>query len=288
MLKSNKKKRTFHYSGALAGSVMVGLLAACGGQSDSNDETAETVWDRVQEEGKLVAATSGTLYPASYHAEDSDELTGFEVEILREVANRLDLDIEFSEMGIDNMLTAVNNGRVDVAANDIDITEDREEKFAFSEPYKHSYGSAVVRADDLSGIETLDDLEGKKAGGAATTVYMQIGVEHGAEEVIYDNVTNDTYLRDIENGRLDLVLNDYYLQTLAVEALPEIDVVVHPTLAYFPNSQAIIMKKDETELQEHINGAIEEMLNDGTISDISQQFFAGADVSQEPDVEIEE
>ncbi|WP_306981038.1 transporter substrate-binding domain-containing protein [Alkalicoccobacillus murimartini] len=267
---------------------MVGLLAACGGQSDSNDETAETVWDRVQEEGKLVAATSGTLYPASYHAEDSDELTGFEVEILREVANRLDLDIEFSEMGIDNMLTAVNNGRVDVAANDIDITEDREEKFAFSEPYKHSYGSAVVRADDLSGIETLDDLEGKKAGGAATTVYMQIGVEHGAEEVIYDNVTNDTYLRDIENGRLDLVLNDYYLQTLAVEALPEIDVVVHPTLAYFPNSQAIIMKKDETELQEHINGAIEEMLNDGTISDISQQFFAGADVSQEPDVEIEE
>ncbi|MCM2676581.1 transporter substrate-binding domain-containing protein [Alkalicoccobacillus plakortidis] len=288
MLELLKNKRISTSASFIVGAALIGVLGACSSGSESADESTESVWDKVQEEGKIVAATSGTLYPTSYHADDSDELTGFEVEILREAANRLDLDIEFSEMGIDNILTAVNNGRVDIAANDIDITEDREEKFSFSDPYKHSYGSAIVRSDDLSGIETLDDLEGKKAGGAATTIYMQIGVDHGAEEVIYDNVTNDTYLRDVENGRLDVILNDYYLQSLAVEALPEIDVVVHPTLAYFPSIQGIIMKKDETELQEQINSAINEMLEDGTITELSQQFFGGADVSQEPDVEIEE
>ncbi|TSB44616.1 transporter substrate-binding domain-containing protein [Alkalicoccobacillus porphyridii] len=283
--KGNKSR---FYTQVTAAVLLTGVLTACGSSSEDGDGTSASVWDQIQEEGKIVAATSGTLYPTSYHAEDSDELTGFEVEVLREIANRLELEIEFSEMGIDNILTAVNNGRVDIAANDIDITEERQEKFTFSEPYKHSYGSAIVRTDDLSGIETLDDLEGKKAGGAATTVYMQIGIDHGAEEVIYDNVTNDTYLRDVENGRLDVVLNDYYLQSLAVEALPDIDVTVHPTLAYFPNSQAILMKKDETELAEHINATIEEMLEDGTITDLSQQFFGGADVSSEPDVEIQE
>lgn len=284
----SKKHKGKYYTQITAALLLTGLLTACGNQAEEDGDSTGSVWDQIQEEGKIVAATSGTLFPTSYHAEDSDELTGFEVEILREMANRLDLEIEFSEMGIDNILTSVNNGRVDIAANDIDITEDREEKFTFTDPYKHSYGSAIVRTDDLSGIETLDDLEGKKAGGAATTVYMQIGVDHGAEEVIYDNVTNDTYLRDVENGRLDVILNDYYLQSLAVEALPEIDVTVHPTLAYFPNSQAIIMKKDETELAENLNRVLGEMLDDGTISELSQQFFGGADVTVKPDLEIEE
>lgn len=283
MLESFKKSYVLKSTTALTGVALLGLLGAC-----SSDESADSLWTDIQEKGTIVVGTSGTLYPTSYHAEDSDELTGYEVEVLREIANRLDLEVEFSEMGIDNLLTAVDNGRVDIAANDIDITDERKEKFNFSDPYKHSYGSAIVRSEDLSGIETLDDLDGKKAGGAATTIYTQIGIEHGAEEVIYDNVTNDTYLRDVENGRLDVILNDYYLQSLAVEALPEIDVVVHPTLAYFPNSQGIIMKKGEDELQEQINGVIGDMLEDGTISDISQQFFGGADVSVEPDIDIEE
>ncbi|MBM0064244.1 transporter substrate-binding domain-containing protein [Alkalicoccobacillus gibsonii] len=288
MLGIQKSKNLSKSSYILICTALVGLLGACSNASNPTNESANSLWSDIQEKGTIVVGTSGTLYPTSYHAEDSDELTGYEVEVLREIANRLDLEVEFSEMGIDNLLTAVDNGRVDIAANDIDITDERKEKFNFSDPYKHSYGSAIVRSEDLSGIETLDDLDGKKAGGAATTIYTQIGIEHGAEEVIYDNVTNDTYLRDVENGRLDVILNDYYLQSLAVEALPEIDVVVHPTLAYFPSSQGIIMKKGEDELQEQINGVIGDMLEDGTISDISQQFFGGADVSVEPDIDIEE
>ncbi|MFK3938472.1 transporter substrate-binding domain-containing protein [Alkalihalobacillus sp. NPDC078783] len=283
MLESFRKPYVLKSVTALTGVALLGLLGAC-----SNDEEGNSLWSDIQEKGTIVVGTSGTLYPTSYHAEDSDELTGYEVEVLREIAHRLDLEVEFSEMGIDNLLTAVDNGRVDLAANDIDITDERKEKFNFSDPYKHSYGSAIVRSEDLSGIETLEDLDGKKAGGAATTIYTQIGIEHGAEEVIYDNVTNDTYLRDVENGRLDVILNDYYLQSLAVEALPEIDVVVHPTLAYFPSSQGIIMKKGEDELQEQVSAVIRDMIEDGSISEISQQFFGGADVSVEPDIDIEE
>ncbi|WP_147805050.1 transporter substrate-binding domain-containing protein [Alkalicoccus halolimnae] len=258
------------------------VLAACG----SNTEESSSAWDTIEEEGVLTVATSGTLYPTSFHEEETNDLTGFEVEVAKEAAERLDLEVEFSEMGFDGMLTSINNGQVDLAVNDIDVNPQREEDFLFTDPYKFSYGSMVVREDDLSGIETLDDLEGKRAGGAATTIYMQISEHYGAEGVTYENVTNDTYLRDVENGRTDTVLNDYYLQTLAVEALPEIDVTIHPDIFYHPNNQAMIMDQENTELRDNLNEALTEMHEDGTITELSEQFFGGQDVSEEPDVEF--
>ncbi|PTL40066.1 transporter substrate-binding domain-containing protein [Alkalicoccus saliphilus] len=264
---------------AAAGIIFV--LTACG-----NNTEEMSAWEEIEEEGVLTIATSGTLFPTSFHDEETDELTGFEVEIAREAAERLDLEVEFSEMGFDGMLTSINNGQVDLAVNDIDVNPQREEDFLFTDPYKFSYGSMVVREDDLSGIETLDDLEGKRAGGAATTIYMQISEHYGAEGVTYENVTNDTYLRDVENGRTDTVLNDYYLQTMAVEALPEIDVTVHPDLFYHPNNQAMIMDQENTELRDNLNEVLEEMHEDGTIRELSEQFFGGQDVSEEPDVDF--
>lgn len=261
-----------------------------GAEEENNDtqvEKKETTWDRIQKEGIIKVATSGTLYPTSYHDSETDELTGFEVEVVKELARRLDLEVEFVEMAFDGMLTSINSGQVDIAANDISITEERKEKFAFSDPYKFSFAAMIVRKDDLSGIETIDDIKGKKAAGEATTVYMDIARKYGAEEVIYDNATNELYLRDVSTGRTDLIINDYYLQKLALEAFPELNITIHPDIKFGTPDEGVglIMKKDETELQENINKVIKEMLEDGTISELSQQFFDGDDVTVKPELE---
>nr|WP_251131642.1 transporter substrate-binding domain-containing protein [Exiguobacterium sp. S3] len=258
-------------------------LAACG--DDSTNQADTTRWEEIQEEGTLTVGTAGTLYPASFREEESDTLTGFDVELMKEVAKRLDLEIEFKEMAFDNMLTSVQNGQIDIAANDISVTEDRKEKFAFSKPYKYTYGTAIVRKSDLSGIESLEDLKGKKAAGEATTVFMDVAREYGAEEVIYDNATNDQYLRDVSTGRTDVILNDYYLQTLALAFFPEFDITIHPDIAYNPQEVAFLMDKDNDELQEKIDRVLDEMLEDGTVKELSEKFYNGADVSVEPDVD---
>ncbi|MBR3063459.1 MAG: transporter substrate-binding domain-containing protein [Exiguobacterium sp.] len=258
-------------------------LAACG--DDSTNQADTTRWEEIQEEGTLTVGTAGTLYPASFREEESDSLTGFDVELMKEIAKRLDLEIEFKEMAFDNMLTSVQNGQIDVAANDISVTEDRKEKFAFSKPYKYTYGTAIVRKSDLSGIESLEDLKGKKAAGEATTVFMDVAREYGAEEVIYDNATNDQYLRDVSTGRTDVILNDYYLQTLALAFFPEFDITIHPDIAYNPQEIAFLMDKENDELQENIDRVLDEMLEDGTVKELSEQFYNGADVSVEPDVD---
>lgn len=270
----------------IAGLVTLSLLGACGNNEDTAPEETTTAWDEIQEKGSLIVATSGTLFPTSYREEGSDELTGFEVGVAREIGERLELEVEFTELGFDEMLTSVQTGQVDIAANDIEITEDRKDNFLFSTPFKYSYGTAIVRSDDLSGIETLEDLEGKKAAGASTSVYMETAREYGAEEVVYDNATNETYLRDVAIGRTDVILNDYYLQTLAIAAFPELDITIHPNLKYSPSEVGVVMNEDNTELAENVDRVIEEMLEDGTIAEISAEFFNGADVTEK--VEIEE
>lgn len=277
-----KYTKSYSLAALLAASTLA--LAACGGDDTSSTEET-TAWDEIQEEGKLIVATSGTLLATSFRDAASDELTGFEVEVSREVAERLDLEIEFKEMGFDEMLSSVQTGQVDIAANDIEITEDRAEEFIFSTPIKYSYGTAVVRKDDLSGISSLEDLEGKKAAGASTSIYMQIAREYGAEEVTYDNATNEVYLRDVSIGRTDVILNDYYLSTFGVAAFPEMNITIHPDIKYAPSQVGLVMNKDNDELAENVNRVIDEMLEDGTITEISEEFFGGADVSVEVDIE---
>ena len=268
----------------LAASLLLAVpLAACG--DSSTDQAESSRWDEIKEDGTLTVGTAGTLYPASFREEDSDTLTGFDIELMKEIGKRLDLEVQFKEMAFDNMLTSVQNGQVDVAANDISVTDDRKEKFAFSTPYKYTYGTAIVRKSDLSGIESLEDLKGKKAAGEATTVFMDVARQYGAEEVIYDNATNDQYLRDVSTGRTDVILNDYYLQTLALAFFPEFDITIHPDIAYNPQEVAFLMDKENTELQENIDRVLAEMLEDGTVKELSETFYNGADVSVEPDVD---
>ncbi|WP_077296303.1 transporter substrate-binding domain-containing protein [Virgibacillus pantothenticus] len=273
--------------------VSIVLLSACSsGSNDDNSKDEQEVtgekWQEIKDKGELIVGTSGTLIAASYYDGDKkseDQLTGYDVEVMREVAKRLDLDISFEIMGIDSMLPAIKSGRIDVAANDIEATDKRKESFNFSEPYKYSYSTMVVRKDDNSGIESLEDLKGKKAGGGATTIYSQIAEHFGAEVVTYGNAPNEAYLRDVHNGRTDVIVNDYYLSKFGVAGFPEFDIHLHPNLKFHPTEQAVVIPKGADTLTEKINHALSEMREDGTLTELATKFYQ-EDASQKPKGDI--
>ncbi|MGT2906309.1 transporter substrate-binding domain-containing protein [Streptococcus dentiloxodontae] len=254
------------------------FLAACLRSSDN--------WDTIKDKGTLTVATSGTLYPQSYH-DDDNKLTGYDVEIIKEIAKRLDLKVKFTEMGVDGMLSALDSGQVDVAGYSIEKDSKNAEKFLYTDAHKYSFGSMIVRQSDDSGIKSLDDLKGKKAAGASTTSYMKVAKKFGAELVIYDNVTNDVYLQDVANGRTDVILNDYYLQTMATKALPDIPVKVLEGVYYNPSQANFAIKLGNKKLQEKMNQALKDMRKDGTLTKLSKKFFAGQDVSKEKDYDFQ-
>src|SRR5699024_2682676 len=272
--------------------VSIFIMSACGdsGEEESSkaeDENAENSrWDEIQEAGEIVVGTSGTLIAGSYYdgeEETEDQLTGYEVETMREIAKRLDLDISFEIIGVDNVLPAIKSGRIDVSSGD--ITDKRKEEFNFSKPYKYSYITMAVREEDNSGIEKLEDLEGKKAGGGATTIYSQIAEQFGAEVITYGNAPNEAYLRDVHNGRTDVVINDYYLTKFGVAAFPDFDIHLHPDLNFHLTEQALIIPKGEEEMTEKVNEALKSMRDDGTLSELAKEFYE-EDASEKPEGDI--
>ena len=262
------------------------ILAACGGTTDNTKETKDESWTKVEEAKKLTVATSGTLFPSSYY-NDKNELTGYDVDVIKEVAKRLDLEVEFKEYNVDGQITSVDKGESDLGANDFGLSGDRGKKFMLSSPIKYSFDSMIVRKSDDSGISSLEDLKGKKAAGEPNTNYMKIAEKYGAKLVTYDNATNDQYLTDVANGRTDVILNDYYLQKMSVGALPDIPVKILEDVYFNANYTGFLMKKESVALSKKINEVLNKMQEDGTMAKISETYFQ-TDVSVEPKEKIEE
>src|SRR5699024_12735377 len=92
------------------------VLGACSAAEE--EEETDEVWEDISEKGEIVVGTPGTLYPASYYPDDSDELTGYDVEVMREVGDRLDLEVTFEELDFDSMFGSLQSGRIDVARSE--------------------------------------------------------------------------------------------------------------------------------------------------------------------------
>lgn len=273
----------------LIGVVMFGgILMGCTSQESTTHKQVvqqDTSWEKVEKAKKLVVGTSGTLFPSSYY-NDNNQLTGYDVELVKEVGKRLNLKVEFKEYNVDGTIASLKKGTTDLVANDASMNEKRKKNFALSLPLKHSFDSLIVRKSDNSGIKELEDLKGKKAAGEGTTGYMKMAEQFGAKLVSYDNATNDQYLTDVANGRTDVIINDYYLQKMSVNALPDIPVKILEDVYFNASTSGFLYLKEAQGLREKIDTVLKEMKSDGTISELSKKFF-GTDVSIEPKVKID-
>jgi len=254
------------------------FLGACG--TDNTEEKTTDSETALEGKDSITVAVSGTLYPNAYHGENG--LTGYTVGIVDAVAEELGLDVEYMELGVDGMLTAAKSGQVDLIAEGITPSEDQASDYLISEPIKYSVSSIVVRESDNSGIYSLADFKGKKAAGGATTDYMQVAQMLGAEPVTYDNATNDQYFLDVQNGRTDFIPNDYFTQLVSVEFFEDMDVKVG-NVFFNPDTSHFVFNKDQDELLEAFNKTIQKFREDGTLSDLSKEFYSGHDVSVKRD-----
>ena len=275
-----KKAKPWKLLALAALSVLVlGGLTACGKSSSSSSSSKKT----------LIVATSGTLYPTSYHDSKTKKLTGYDIEVVRAVAKDLGMKVKFKEYNVDGQLAAVKSGKADLAVNDYAISPTRKKKYLMTIPFKHSFNSIIVRKSDNSGINSWSDIKGKKSAGEAGTGYQRLAQQLGATLVNYDNVSNDVYLKDVKKGKTDFIMNDYYLQKLALKAYPNSGLKILKNM-YFTTDQdgsgegMLINKKDKS-LQKKINKSLRKLLKDGTIKKLAEKYY-GADVTKKPSVHI--
>lgn len=122
--------------------IIGGMLAGCGQNEKENDLFAQ-----IKEKGELKIGTEGTYPPFTFH-DETGELTGFDVEIAKEVAKRLGVKPVFVETQWDAMFAGLDAKRFDMIANQVGIRPDRQEKYDFSDPYITSAAVLVVHKEN--------------------------------------------------------------------------------------------------------------------------------------------
>ena len=254
------------------------VLAACGGGSPEEDPTTDDAVDnggsgedvlaKVKEEGTLVIGTEGTYPPFTFH-DASGELTGFDVEIAREIAERLGVEAEFLETQWDAMFAGLDAGRFDMVANQVGINPERQESYEFSDPYITSTAVLVV-AEDNTEIQSFEDLEGKLSAQSLTSNYAETATSYGAELEGVEGFNQAIEL--LNSGRVDATVNDNLTVLDFLKQRPDAKVKVVDESDDAAQS-ALLFRKDSGAIVDEANKALAAMIEDGTYDEISEKWF---------------
>ncbi|SEB50779.1 amino acid ABC transporter substrate-binding protein [Microbacterium hydrocarbonoxydans] len=257
--------------------VTAAALTACSGSTAPESSSAEGGPDfGLVKDGTLTVATEGTYRPFSFHEDGgTGDLTGFDVEIIQAVADKLDLEIEFQETQWDAIFAGLDADRFDVIANQVSINEERQEKYLFSTPYTVSPGVIVVAEDDDS-ISSFEDLEGKTTAQSLTSNWYELATESGATVEGVEGWAQAVEL--LRQGRVDATVNDKltFLDYENTNSPSGLKIAAETDEA---GEQAFVFTKDKADLVEAIDGALEELRADGTLAEISEKYF-GEDVTE--------
>lgn len=249
--------------------VAAAALAASAGLAAAGSNLEE-----IKQAGVLKIGTEGTYAPFTYH-DASGELVGFDVEIGRAIAEKIGVKPEFVEGKWDGLIAGLDAKRYDTVINQVGITEERKQKYDFSEPYIASKAVLIVREDNAD-IKSFEDLKGKRSAQSLTSNFGKLAQASGAELVGTDGF--DQSIQLVLTGRADATINDSLSFLDFKKQKPDAPVTVAAEQADAEHS-GIIIRKGEPELLEAINKALAEIKADGTYQAISEKYF-GADVSK--------
>ena len=224
--------------------------------------------------GELIVATEGTYSPYSFY-DEKGELVGYDVDIAKAVAKKLNLKIEFLTAPWDAMLAAFDASKADVVFNQVSITDERKKKYDYSVPYMVSYSAIVVHKDN-SDIKSFADLKGKKDADSATSNWAKVAVKYGAEHVVTDSFAKSMEL--LISRRVDAVVRDNIVFYDFIKERPNAPVKIAASLDEKDYTAAAV-KKDNAELAEQISNALTELSKEGKLEAISKSYF-GKDVSK--------
>lgn len=257
--------------------ITVGGLTACGSASDSENSSNEV--------HKVKVGIGNAWSPFCYLNEDGEE-DGYEYQVLKAIDELLDdYEFEFEPLDWTNVLVSLDSGKVDIAAHTFTMNEEREEKYGHSEETYYNYQVFLYVAADNDSVNSLQDLAGQPVfavTGEASTQAVEVYNEAYPDQAVdlqYAGYSTEAVVAAISDGTLSAwfgttnvlnQLNEAYGNKLKTAGAPILD-----------ENSVFLMKKADTELKEAIDGAIKQLRENGTLSELSIQYlgedFSGAE-----------
>lgn len=224
----------------------------------------------------LRVGMSGRYFPFTFV--EQDQLKGFEVDVMNAVAERIGVDVEFVTANFSGLFGMLESGRIDTIANQITLTEERREAYAFTQPYVYD-GAQVVTREGNDEIDGVEDLRGK-------TVAVNLGsnFEQLLRELPYaDEIDIRTYESNIEQdtalGRVDAFVMDRVSASQVIKEKPlPLELAGKP----FSEIRNALPFRDTAEgraMRDRVDAALTALKEDGTLAEISEKWF-GTDITQ--------
>lgn len=239
-------------------------------------ESADDLLAQIKERRSIIVAMEGTWAPWTYHDED-DNLVGYDVEVAQNIAEKLGVEVEFIEGAWDGLLAGLDAGRYDIMVNGVGVTEERAEKYNFSTPYAYNKTAVIVRGD-YDEISSMEDLKGKRTANTITSTYASQAEAYGATVTGVDDLNQTIEL--LLSKRIDATLNAEVVFNDYKKEHPDSNIKIATYSDQVEEIAIPIRKGDDTvTLLEAVNDALDEMANDGTLTELSEKYF-GIDISK--------
>ena len=282
------------------------LIAACGTAGDEPEESegnGDAAAESDEPTGLLASVLdAGVLrvstdpaYPPQSSVTKSGEYEGFDIDVATEIAERMGVEIEWETPSWD-LITAGNwAGRWDASVGSMTVTPERAEVLEFTPAYYFTPAAVAVHEDNTSITDTESGLDGKTigvCGGCTYEAYLEQSLNIPGYEIdfVIDDASVKAYdtdtsaIADLELGdgtRLDAVISALPTLEGAIDQGKPIKIVGDP-IYYEPLAVAIDKNapEDPKPLAEEIGRIIEEMHEDGTLSELSMKWY-GTDLTKE-------
>ena len=221
-----------------------------------------------QSSGKLTVATDATWPPFEFVDTSTKEIKGFDIDVMKAIAEKADLDIEFVNVGWDPLLAGMAQGTYDMAISSITITEDRKKDMLFSDPYFDAGQIVVVRIEE-STITGPGNLAGMVGAQIGTTGAFEIDKIAAAELKTYDDI--GFAFQDLMNGQTVAVVCDNPVALGYVAENPSKLKTVGDV--FTDESYGIAVAKRNADLLPKLNAAIAVLKAEGTFDKASKDWL---------------
>jgi ABC-type amino acid transport substrate-binding protein len=219
-----------------------------------------------EEKGKIVIGTSADYPPYEFHKSinGKDTIVGFDIEVAKEVAKDLGVELEIKDMKFDGLLAALDTGNVDFVAAGMTPTEDRKKNVDFSKVYYTAVQCVVIRAEDEGTIKSLGDLKSKKIGVQKGAVQEQLAKEQLTSSEIKPLGKVSDLMLSLNTKKVDAVIVELpvakaYVQQNSALALSKIQLKTEE------EGSAIAVKKGNSDLVNSINTTVGRLIKDKAI-----------------------
>jgi polar amino acid ABC transporter len=244
------------------------------GESKANNKDSALSFDN---DGKLTVGFDKNFPPMGFVGSDG-EFTGFDLDLAKEAAKRMGLEIVYQPIAWDAKDMELNSGTIDVIWNGFTMTG-REDAYLWSEPYMENSQVFVVRKD--SGISDFSGLKDKivevQSDSSAEAVLEEMKDLTSSFKELKKTPDYNTGFMDLESGAIDALAMDEVVAAYQLETRDTDDFIILDK-ALATEQYAVGLAKNNKALRDKLQAALDAMQADGTISKISNQWF-GKDVS---------